>query len=270
MSVFMKNNLHLEIHNIDFSYAESHWRLSVDFFSLKQGEITTIIGANGSGKSTFLKIAAGLMPPEAGEVYLGNESLYLMERKHIARFVGYLPQNVMYQFDLRVVDVVSKGRYPHQSATGFLRERDIQKVEDCMKQTETLAFRKRPLSRLSGGERQLVFLASVLAQEPLFLLLDEPTTALDLHHQVLLFNLLRELVQEGMGVLVVTHDINLASQFSDRMCLFQQGQLTHTGTPEDLLTPHLLQQIYGDCVSLIAHPQTGRPMLFPNVKGVGS
>jgi len=157
------------------------------------------------------------------------------------------------------------GRYAHAGAGGFLSEQDCKVMQDCMASTEISGLQTRRLSQLSGGEKRRVFLASVLAQEPTILLLDEPTTALDPHHQIRFFNILLDLAKNGITVLAATHDINLASHFCKRIVLMDEGKIAADGTPEAVLTEHYLHRVYGEDLLLAQHPQTGRPVIFPRI-----
>jgi iron complex transport system ATP-binding protein len=250
--------------DLEFAYVPGEWRLRVPELILQAGEIAALTGPNGSGKSTLLQLIAGVLVPQTGRIQLDGEEIGGMERRRIARLLGYLPQEPHSQFDYRVSEIVSMGRYPHGGFGGFLREEDWDVIEACMKRMEVDAFAERRVSRLSGGERRRVFLASVLAQEPLVLLLDEPASSLDMHHQVRLFSMIRELAHQGMTVLAVTHDLNLASHFCERVILMNQGAIIADGTPNEVFTAERLETVYGSEILLAAHPQTGRPAVFPH------
>ncbi len=253
----------LSISGLRYQYPDSKWNLAVDDFSLSEGEITAIIGPNGSGKSTLLRLAAGVQPLSTGTIHIGQNDLKKMDRRSIARVLGYLPQSTPYEFDHRVINVVSMGRYAHLSLSGFLCEEDMNIVKQCLEQTDALSLMNRRLSHLSGGERQRVLLASVLAQEPAILLLDEPTSALDLHHQVNFFDILTRLVKGGLSVAVVMHDLNLASLYCERIVLMNHGRIVCDGTPDDVFQYDLLQDVYGGDIVLSKHPQVNRPVVFP-------
>jgi iron complex transport system ATP-binding protein len=186
-----------------------------------------------------------------------------MTRKEMARYVAYLPQHVETFFDYAVEDVVAMGRFPHAKGFGFLTAEDMAAVDRALFRTRTEAFRHRPLSRLSGGEMQRALLASVIAQEPEVLLLDEPTGALDIHHQVRFFDLLSDLVASGMGVVVVTHELNLAGLFCHRLLLISEGTIAHQGPPADLLRPEILGGVYGGEIVVSSHPTTNQPVVLP-------
>jgi len=253
----------LQFDAVSYQYADSDWRLEGIALAVTAGEVLAIIGPNGSGKSTLLRIGAGVSAPQAGRVLLGGRELARLPRRETARELGYLPQQVVSEFDYRVEEVVAMGRFPHLAGAGFLSPHDVAIVDRCLAETEVGPCRQRRLSHLSGGERQRVFLASVLAQEPRVLLLDEPTTGLDLHHQVRFFTLVRRLAGQGLGVAVVTHDVNLASLFCDRLALLRAGRLVEEGSPERVLRADVLRETYGDEVLLVRHPTTGRPIVLP-------
>jgi iron complex transport system ATP-binding protein len=253
----------LTVEDVTYGYAGSDWRLGPSSFSVQEGEILGIIGPNGSGKTTLLKLAAGVLSPQAGTVQCKGRRTVEMTRREMARHVAYLPQHVETFLDYAVEDVVSMGRFPHAKGFGFLTAGDMDAVDRALLQTRTEVFRNRPLSHLSGGEMQRALLASVIAQEPEVLLLDEPTGALDIHHQVRFFHLLSELVTSGMGVVVVTHELNLAGLFSHRLLLVNGGVITHQGLPSDLLSADVLYEVYGEEIVVSSHPTTNRPVVLP-------
>jgi len=253
----------LQFEAVSYQYPESDWRLDAISLAARAGEVLAIIGPNGSGKSTLLRLGAGVVAPVAGRVVLDGRAVRSLPRREIARTLGYLPQQVASEFDYRVEEIAAMGRFPHLAGAGFLSRRDLEVVGRCLAATEIGHFRGRRLSRLSGGERQRAFLASVLAQEPRVLLLDEPTAALDLHHQVRFFGLVRRLAADGIAVAVVTHSVNLASLFCDQVALLRGGRLAEHGTPDHVLRPDVLRETYGDEVLLERHPQTGRPIVLP-------
>ena len=256
----------LQIDKAGFAYDNSGWYLRDVSLKIRPGEFTGIIGPNGSGKSTLLKIAAGVLRPSSGQILLMNKQISSLSRRKIARHLGYLPQNVISTFDYRVEEVVAMGRFPHLSGAGFLQPNDLKIIEYCLKSTETTAYRNRPVSQLSGGERQRVLLAAVLAQEPKVLLLDEPTTGLDLHHQVEFFSLLTELTQKGIAVAVVTHDLNLASQYCHRLLLLNEGRTVLEGDVSQVIRQEILSDIYRQNVYVSRHPLTDKPIVLPRLQ----
>ncbi len=259
----------LTITDLRYAYPDSSWQLDAPSFRGRTGEIVSVIGPNGSGKSTLLRLAAGILPFSQGRIEILGKDIRFQDRRRIAKVLGYLPQESPAEFDFRVIDVVAMGRYAHLPAGGFLRDHDREVVEECMRQTATLPLKQRRMSRLSGGERKRVLLASVLAQEPRVLLLDEPTSALDLHHQVRFFAILTQLADAGLSIVVVTHDMNLASLYCHRMVLMSEGQIVREGAPEEVLTLEQLAPIYGGNFLIGRHPQIPRPLIYPDMKGTG-
>lgn len=258
----------LKAEEVSYSYAAGEWQLEGVSLEVRRGEVVGIIGPNGSGKSTLLRVAAGIAPAQSGTVTLMGRELSRLGRREIAASLGYLPQQVTSAFDYRVAEVVAMGRFGHLRGAGFLGKDDIGVIERCLAATETTAYRQRPISQLSGGERQRVMLASVLAQEPKVLLLDEPTTGLDLHHQSAFFELLCDQAAEGMGVAVVTHDLNLAGLFCDRLLLLRAGKRVSQGAVAQVMQREVLREAYGGGFHVMDHPLADAPAVLP-VRGEG-
>lgn len=222
------------------------------------GGLVGLLGPNGSGKSTLLRCAAGLLPPVEGSVWLGGHELGQLDRLERARRIAFLPQRVESLYALPVREVVALGRHPHRPAP-WARPgaADRAAVEAALAAAEVDALADRPFDSLSGGERQRVLLASMLAQGGELLLLDEPTTALDLHHQVRLFRLLRERAGAGQPVLCALHDLNLAARWCERVVLLHEGRVRADGPPAEVLDEALLAEVYGDGLRVVAGPQGG-------------
>jgi iron complex transport system ATP-binding protein len=217
-------------------------------FSVQQGEWLSIVGPNGSGKSTVLRLLSRVLIPQAGRVYLGGRDLHAqLTPKQVARQLALLPQQQRLPAGLTVRQLVSLGRSPHQPWWAWqLMRADWQRVEWALEQAGLGSLALRRVETLSGGERQRAFLALALAQEPQVLLLDEPTTFLDLRHQLELLELLRRLQQEqGLTVITVLHDLNLAIRYSRRVALLGSGQLQALGAPQEVLTPDRVRQVFG-------------------------
>lgn len=211
--------------------------------SLHAREAVSIIGPNGAGKSTLLRILAGLLPGHLGACTLRHTEVSRWPRRDFARTVGFIPQSVHMEFPFRVSEVVAMGRHAH--ATGmFETSEDWDAVEAAMRQADCAAFRDRDFRSLSGGEQQRVILASALAQRPEILLLDEPTTWLDLRHQVEIHHVLRGLRDAGLLVVMVTHDLNLAAGFADRVLVLDEGRLAADGSPAEVFTESLIEEIF--------------------------
>ncbi len=253
----------LDISCVSYRYDVSPWQLQAVSMSVAAGAFIGIVGPNGSGKSTLLKLGAGMLEPDCGSVSLKGRALDRLSRRVIARTLGFLPQTVTVSFDHTVEEVIVMGRFCRLQGLGFISGADRDVIDRCMTLTESQYLRTRRLSQLSGGERQRVLLASVLAQEPGLLLLDEPTTGLDLHHQVAFFRLLGQLVAQGMGVVVVTHDLNLAAQFCEHLVLMVQGRVWAQGTAAQVITQEILTRVYPEDLLVSRHPVNGRPMIIP-------
>ncbi len=223
--------------------------------AFEAGAVVGLIGPNGSGKSTLMKLLAGLLPPSSGELRLDGRALALWPRRAFARRVAYLAQELPATDDLTVADLVRFGRYPWRGLLGRMTDRDQERIGDAMAQTHTLALSDRVVETLSGGERQRAWLAMMLAQESRYLLLDEPLAALDVAHQVEVMDLIRQLGRDlKLGVVVVLHDINMASRYCDRIVALRGGRLLLQGGPERLLRQEALRAIYGVSMQVLAHP----------------
>jgi iron complex transport system ATP-binding protein len=213
-------------------------------FEIAHPGLVAIAGPNGAGKSTLLGIMAGLRSPYFGSVTFDSKEVRDWRKRDFARRVAFLPQMFQLEFPFTAEQVVLMGRTPYGGGW-FESPDDIQFAERAMSITDTTAFRARDFRSLSGGERQRVVLASALAQRPETLLLDEPTTFLDLKHQLSMYRLLADLGREGMSIVAVTHDLNLALQFADRVLVLDRGRIAADGIPRDVLTPDLIHQVFG-------------------------
>ncbi len=256
----------LQLHALLHRFPESAFSLTIPQMEIRSGEHLAVIGPNGAGKTTLLRLAAGIFQPESGTIRLEGRELARMNRRTTARSIGYLPQDLSSDSDYLVEELVMLGRYPHLPPFGNPGAQDRAIVEESLQVTETRSLRRRHLSHLSGGERKRAFLASVLAQKPRVLLLDEPAASLDLHRQVHFFRLLTQLVRSGMGVVTVTHDLNLASLFCDRILLLKDGRPAAEGIPDAVLVPANLESIYGADIWIGKHPQGGRPVVLPKME----
>lgn len=232
-------------------------------FSVAPGEFVALVGPNGSGKTTLLRVLARVLPPLGGRVLLEDRALEEWEPRAFARRVAYVPQGLPPDMGFTVWEMVMMGRYPHQK--GFWGElpADREAVTLALEMMELSALHSRLVGQLSGGERQRVQLARALAQGASYLLLDEPTAHLDLRRQVQLLAQLRHWVQtKQWGVLCVLHDLNLASEYANRLILLQNGQLVAVGEPAEVLQPDLLEAVYETPVFIRPHPVSGRPLVF--------
>lgn len=246
----------LKIRGLDFSY-DSVKALESVSLEANEGEILGVIGPNGSGKTTLLKCINLTLKPKAGVVLIGEEEVLNMERKKIAREVAIVPQSSSISFPFTVLDVVLMGRIPHLSRLGREGERDLKVVEEAMRATDTLSFANRLIDELSGGELQRVIIARALAQEPSILLLDEPTLHLDINHQLEILKLIRKLTgEEGLATIMVSHDLNLAARYSDKLLLLNAGRVYSAGSIGEVLTPENIKNTYKVKVEVRHHEAT--------------
>jgi len=232
---------------------------------LARGEVVGVIGPNAAGKSTLARLCCGLLTPQQGSVSLQGEPLSKLSRRERARRVAFLPQHPPHDLSFTAHEVALMGRAPHLGLWSLEGPRDLDRARAALREVDALDLGDRPISQLSGGERQRVFLARAFAQEAALLVLDEPTAALDLAHQVLLVNALRRRAREGGGALLVLHDLALAGAASDRLVLLDRGRVVREGTPEDVLRPEVLSPVYGTDVEVVPNPATGQPLVAPRI-----
>ncbi|MCS6801274.1 MAG: ABC transporter ATP-binding protein [Chloroflexota bacterium] len=231
---------------------------------LRERAITALVGPNGSGKSTLLRTMARLLQPERGVVLLDGRAITSLPTREVARRLGVLPQAPSAPAGLTVRELVEQGRFPYLGPLRLPGARDREAVDRALEMTELTAFADRPLDTLSGGERQRAWIALVLAQDPAALLLDEPTTYLDIEHQLQVLQLLRRLPEErGMTIAVVLHDLNHASRFADRIVVLQEGRVVTEGPPETVVTAEVLAQVFRVRAHLLHDPVSGRPAFLP-------
>lgn len=250
----------------DLTVSYDH-RIAVDTLTLtlNTGEITAIIGPNGAGKSTLLRALNGQIP-KSGSILIDGQRLERLNRRSISRRIAVVAQEAELRFPVTVLEFVLGGRFAWatNAGWGWETERDLQVAEAVLRETDLTDLSDRLMNELSGGERQRALMARALTTEAPILLLDEPTANLDLSHQATLLSLVRNRCDRHQAAaLVVTHDINLAAQFADKILLMKQGKTVHSGRPEDVLTPHILQEVFDVKVLVDAHPVTGGPRVTP-------
>jgi len=246
----------VKIHHLGYAYG-SVPALQDQSFSIAEGELFCIIGPNGSGKTTLLKLIAGIepSPPEAVRIYDKPHIEY--SRKALARMVAMVPQLVQEDFPFRVLEIVLMGRTPHMGILGLEQDSDYRIADQAMAFTGVAHLADRTLDQLSGGEQQRVSIARAICQEPRIILLDEPTAALDLAHQIRIMDLMEKLKQEkAVSVVMVSHDINLAAMYSDRVLLLKDGVRVGLGPPAEVLRREILEETYG-CRLLIDQSPVG-------------
>jgi len=228
------------------------------------GAFTALIGPNGSGKSTILRALGGLLAPMAGAVRLNGRSIAELSTKEIARRIGVLAQGPVAPEGLTVLDLVRQGRYPHLSLFGRRSERDDAACVEALMLTGMQDLAGRPLDSLSGGQRQRAWIAMTLAQETPILLLDEPTTFLDLAHQIEVMELVSGLVSErGKTVIAVLHDLNQAARYANHIVLLKTGAVAAAGRPAEVVNAELIEHVFGVAVTVMRDPVAGTPMCIP-------
>lgn len=231
--------------------------------SLPEGKITALLGPNGSGKSTLLRSLAGLQLLKQGQILLKNKKITDYTTRELAKTLAFLPQTTQTPSNLCVRDLVACGRYPYHGLLGRLRADDHASIDWALEVTDLLSLQNRPVETLSGGQCQRAWIALCLAQKTKILLLDEPTTFLDIRHQHEILQLIHRIQQEQKLTIVwVLHDLNQAMQYSDEVILLKQGEVVIQGEPAKALTPPLLQQTFGVNMSLVYHAQAQQPCLM--------
>ena len=227
---------------------------------VRASEVVALIGPNGAGKSTLLGVACGMLRPAGGKALFEGKDVASLARREVARHIAMVAQTSELRFPLSSLEYVLAGRYARVRALGFDSPKDVEIALASLQATDAGQFAARRFNELSSGEQQRVVLARALAQEPQLLLLDEPTANVDIAHQVSLLELVRLLAHErGLGALVVTHEINLASEFADRVALLKLGRLLACGTPREVMTAELLSECFETQLIVDMHPQSGNP-----------
>ena len=253
----------LNIKNLVCGYSSGFTLKDINL-ELKKGEFWGIVGPNGSGKTTLLKTITKLLKPEQGEIVLDGEDIEDMGFKDIAKKVAVVPQFVNTEVGISVEEFVFLGRIPHRRAFQFFETKADEGIaEEAMKSTGVFQLRQRDMNNLSGGEDQRVAVARALAQQPLLLLLDEPTAHLDIGHQVRILDLLAGLNEKtSLTIMAVFHDLNLASEYCDKLLLLKDGSVHSVGSPEKVLTYRALEEVYGTLVIVNKNPISGRPYVI--------
>ncbi|MGA8258311.1 MAG: ABC transporter ATP-binding protein [Nocardioides sp.] len=233
-------------------------------FDVPDGKVTSIIGPNGCGKSTLLRTLARLLKPTSGQVHLDGDPIASISTKEISKRLALLPQSPISPEGLLVRDLVGRGRHPHQKWFSQWSPDDEQVVEAALRMTDTLDLADRPIDQLSGGQRQRAWIAMTLAQDTDLVLLDEPTTFLDLAHQIEVLDLVTRLNRErGRTVVMVLHDLNLAARYSDVIVVMKDGAIVGQGAPTEIFTETMLSTVFGLDADILPDPRTGLPILVP-------
>ncbi len=253
----MSGDVAVHVKEVSHAYKESIVldRLSI---RIREGEFFIIIGPNGSGKTTLLKTICGIEPVRSGEVNIRGKSIRRHTGNELAKVLSFVPQSLPEDFPFTVFQTVMMGRYPHLGALGIESDRDLEVTRRSIEFCGITSLADRKMNQLSGGERQRVFIARALCQQPRVLLLDEPTASLDLSHQVRIMDLMEQLKHEqGLTIVMVSHDVNLAAMYADRLLLMKSGGVAGVGKPEEVLTFETLEKVYG-CTILVDESPLGK------------
>ena len=257
----------IEVNSISFRYHED-WVLQDVSFRVEKGEFVGVIGPNGSGKTTLLKILYRLLSPQKGEILFDLVPMRKMDRNDIAKRIAVVAQETQLLFPFSVLETVLMGRSPYLGHLMFESEKDLEIAKKAMEWTKVFPFSERPMDELSGGERKRVFIARALAQEPEVILLDEPTANLDIHHQIDFLDLILTLNRErGLTMVMASHDMNIASEFCDRLILIQDGRVYKMGTPQEVITKENIESVFGCEVWIDQNPVSGMPRINLSKKG---
>ena len=249
----------LTLKNVGYRYGQIQAIKGIDLH-VYGGEILGILGPNGSGKSTLLKVMDGILVPQEGEILIEDTPFAAFGRSHLAREVAMVAQESHFRFSFSTLEVVLMGRFPHLKRLEFEGKRDMDVAMGALNATHTLEFAERSIHELTGGEKQRVLIARALAQEPQVILLDEPTSFLDLKFKREIFQLISSLsMEKGLSVVVVSHDIDLASQYCRRVIMLKNGSIYEIGEPDEVITVSNIEAVYDCPVMVDKNPATGRP-----------
>ena len=234
--------------------------------TIPDASFTVIIGPNACGKSTLLRALARMLKPKAGAVHLDGSVITSLPSKEVARRLGLLPQSSIVPDGITVADLVARGRYPHQKLMRQWSKADEAAVAEAMRATDVAELADRIVDELSGGQRQRVWLAMALAQETPILLLDEPTTYLDISHQIEVLDLCADLHEAGRTMVAVLHDLNQACRYATHLIVMRDGKVVAAGDPAEIVTPELVQRVFDLRCEIIQDPQTGTPLIVPEAR----
>jgi iron complex transport system ATP-binding protein len=255
----------ISLKDLNFSYGDQHILKHLDL-NLEKGLFYSILGPNGSGKTTLLKNIQKILRPARKCIYLNGEDVRLISTKEMSRKLAIVPQEAHVEFDFTVLDMVLMGRAPYLKRFETESSHDLSLAKNAMEITDTWKFKDKSVKMLSGGELQRVFVSRAMVQDTDILLLDEPVSHLDIHHQISILNTVAGFCRsKGITVLAVLHDINLASEFSDSLILMHQGEIMEVGSPDQVITELSVRTLYDlDCL-VIKNPLSGKPHVIPTV-----
>ena len=257
----MKDNTVIKIKNISWAYNGTKVLDNVSL-NIKPGTFTGILGPNGAGKTTLLKLILNLLQAEKNSILIKGKDIRIYSRKSLAKIEAYVPQSVKIDFNFTVEQVVMMGRTPFLGRFDRESSNDIKIAEWAMKETGVLELKEKLITHLSGGELQRVVIARALTQEPTILALDEPTSHLDIHHQINILSIIRSLAKrKSLTIVAVLHDVNHALEYCDNLFLLNQGKIVNSGSPEKVITPEIMEEVYNLNVKITKNPFTGNPYM---------
>jgi len=251
----------LRLEGIYFAYNRDDILKDISF-EVKKGEFLGIIGPNGSGKTTLLKIIARILNPYRGSLFFENEDIRKIPYLEYAQKVAYLPSQIDIPFSYTVEEFVSLGRFPYTGRYGEIKKTDREIIEKALEQFEISQYKKRKIWELSDGERQRVFISQVVVQQSSVIILDEPTSHLDIGHSFKILDIVRDINKKGTTVITVLHELNLASEYCSRLLLLSQGSVFSEGTAEDVITYENIEKVYETKALVYKNPHTGKPYVF--------
>ncbi|HCJ67334.1 MAG TPA: ABC transporter [Elusimicrobia bacterium] len=252
----------LEVKNLTSGYTEKEVIKNLSF-SLEKGEFLGIIGPNGAGKTTLLRVITQILPSWEGKIFYSGKDIKEFPLKDLAKEVSFLPQSIEIPFSFTVEEFISMGRFPHLNRFEKMEEYDYEVVRKVMILTDVLELSSKNVNDLSGGERQRVYLGQTLVQEPKLLLLDEPIAHLDIGHQIKILDLIKKLNQEeGLTVIAIFHDLNLASEYCDNLILLNNGEIHKIGPPNEVLTYRNIEEVYQTIVIVKENPLSSKPHIL--------
>lgn len=259
-----KENPPIEVKDLRCSLGGREILSGVDF-TIQKAKFYSIIGPNGSGKTTLLRTIVASLVPESGQLLIDNVPIADLRGKELAKKLAYVSQNTNSDNDFNVLDYVLMGRYPYLGLLQSEDEKDLEYARKSMELTNTLYLKDKKLNEISGGERQRVVVARALTQDTPIILLDEPISQLDIHHQIQLMDTLSSMVEDrGITIIAVLHDLNIASQYSDYVILLNNGKIIKNGTPEEVLLKETILDVYDMEVQILKNPETGKPLVIPS------
>ncbi len=255
----------IQIKNINFSYNGKKILKNIDF-NVENGKILSILGPNGSGKTTLLKVIAGILKPDIGEVIVNGKNFLKMQRREMAKLIAYVPQNFEPGFDFTVFDIVSMGRFPHKALLETLDDVDYEKIEWALKVTGLEDLKMKSIREISGGERQRTIIAMALAQDAQIILMDEPTSNLDIRYQLNMLELIKNMVKEGRTIILTMHDVNLSIRYSDEVIVLSEGEIYSKGKPDDIIDEKTIENVYGIKTKILRNGSNRISYILPVVE----